>query len=486
MLIDKILSLENKELLNYKFSKYNLLIWPFIRAYLIEHIYLKETKSDKPSERRGKLDLFKNISYMLKTIKYNPFNYANYKIVFLITQIATTFKIEGKYVNRLHDYFALEYPESTLIVEKSERRAYKLPRYFKNVALEDYMYIYPYLKSLTKKIDKRDLYNIEAFIEYAGKIFNNYLDYKDLKIIYNRLLTEAVYAPLFYENYIKLFKKLKPSVILIYAASGGKRKTSIVKAAKDLSIKSCEFQHGIISHSHPFYNYSEDLFYSSEYREYLPNYLLTWGEFWNNNMRHPAEKITVGYPYVIKRLEEYRKIKKQNNKKRVVLIVSQGTITKIFVNIVKKLLMKLDVSQHNIMFKLHPGEVPFKERYSELYKYKGVEIVKSGDIYDMIFKSDIVVACYSTVVFEVLAFKKPLFILNNRWSQEYIPKTIGNWFETADELYKLITSGKIDSKEVNNNIEYYWEPNWQKNYKRFVEDVVGIKTNRRQLSEKLA
>jgi hypothetical protein len=479
MLIDNILDLETEELLNHRFTKYNFLIWPFIRAQIYNDIYLKITNSLTPSSHRENLSLKENMAYIYNTFKYSPFKYSHLPIVFIVTQIAATAKKNGKYFNRLHDYFALEYPYFTLMIEKSERRKYKLPRYFDNIAFEDFIYIKPYSKSISKLLFKnfhnKDIIHINNFLEYLKKIFKKHIESINLDNIYKKLLNYSVLSPLLYENYTKLFEKLVPSIVFIYAASGGKNKTHITKAAKDMGIKVAEFQHGAITYSHPFYNFSNKIFNSLEYKKYLPDYLLTWGKFWSDNMRHPSKKFEIGNPHFITMMEKYKRIKSYKiSEKNIILVVSQGTLTKVFVEIVKELSKKLSNDKYKIIFRLHPGEVPFEERYKELYSFSNVEINKTGDIYDLIFNSDYIVACYSTVIFEVLGFKKPIFIIDNQWSREYIPKEIGNWFEKVDELYQLIISNKTQENKINNS-EYYWDPNWQKNYKDFIENELYIK-----------
>ena len=476
MLINKLLSLEIEELLDYRFTEYNFLIWPFIRKYILETIYLKITNSSISSAHREKLNLFENISYLYNTLKYSPFRYSNFQIVFIVTQIAVTLKEDGKFFNRLHDYFALEYPKSSLIIEKSERRKYKLPRYFANIAFDDCMYIKPFIKSIFVKPRLHDVINIRKFVETLKVVFKNYLNANDLKIIYNYLLKYAVLAPLLYRNYSKLFKKLKPHLIILYAASRGREKGCIVKAARELNIRVAEFQHGVITPSQPMYNYSECIFNSLEYIEYLPHYLLTWGDFWNNNMRHPSNKITIGNPYFVSKLEEYKKIKNLKlHTKKVILIVSQGTITKTFVELTEELSKKLNDKEYKIIYKLHPGEVPFKERYESLYALSNVEISESDDIYHLFFYSDYIVGCYSTVMYEALGFKKPIFILDNQWSREYIPEGIGFWFKNVDELYELLRQDKTMKTVTDEDTGYYWEMNWRKKYREFIENEIQFK-----------
>jgi hypothetical protein len=476
MLINEILSMEAEELLNYKFSEHGFLIWPLARAHVLNQIYLKHTNSSISTARSEKLKFYEKISYLYNTIKGNPFEYSNYKIVFLLSQIACSIKKEGKYFNRLHDYFALEYPASTLIIEKSARKKYTLPRYFDNVALEDYMNIKPHLKSMFKRPKSKDVDTIKLFIKCLATLFKDYLDCLDLHKISNKLLKHAVTHALLYQNYIELFKKLKPTITFIYLASGGRKKIFAIRAAKELGIKVGEFQHGVITLAHPYYNYGECIFKSTEYKKYLPDYLLTWGAFWNNNMIHPSKKIIIGNPHFTIKHGEYSNIKKtKTDEKKVVLVISQGTITDNLVDITKGLSKILYSKKYEIIFRLHPGEVPFIDRYKDLYSLSNVKISKNGDIYDLLFHCDYIVACYSTVIFEGLGFRKPVFVLDNYWSRICIPAVIGKWFKNVDELYDLIISTDPEPSGININTEQYFASSWQKNYRDFIENE--IKTN---------
>jgi len=97
-----------------------------------------------------------------------------------------------------------------------------------------------------------------------------------LHYIYYKLLKLAATYALLYQNHIDLFKKLKPEIIFVYLASGGRNRIFAIKAAKALGVKVGEFQHGAITLAHPYYNYGKCIFESSVYKEYLPDYLLTW------------------------------------------------------------------------------------------------------------------------------------------------------------------------------------------------------------------
>jgi len=184
-------------------------------------------------------------------------------------------------------------------------------------------------------------------------------------------------------------------------------------------------------------------------------------------MNIPCKKITIGAPHFYESIKKYKNVKE---KKKTILIVSQGDLTDKFVKIACYLAEKL--VNYSIIFKLHPGEVPFEDRYKILYRYKNVKIVKSGDIYRFIAQSENIVACYSTTIFEAMGFNKKIFILDNEMSRTYIPKDAGMRFKTNEDLKELIKN--TEKQETTYDLAYYFNPDWEKNYKHFLEEKVDV------------
>ncbi|MHA2287926.1 MAG: hypothetical protein ACXABG_03980, partial [Promethearchaeota archaeon] len=225
-----------------------------------------------------------------------------------------------------------------------------------------------------------------------------------------------------------------------------------------------EFQHGSISESNLAYNCGEEIIKSKSYKEYLPDYVLTFGDYWNHKINTGSKRITIGNPHFYENIKKYQNVKEQKNS---VLIISQGTITDKFVTIAKYLSEKFP--SYKIKFKLHPGEVSFENRYKELYNYENIDVIKFGVLYEYVAKSEIIIACYSTAIFETLGFSKKLYILDNEMSRKEIPRDIGLWFKKANEL-------NLDANDAikTYNPEYFFNPNWEVNYRGFLREEVGI------------
>jgi len=195
---------------------------------------------------------------------------------------------------------------------------------------------------------------------------------------------------------------------------------------------------------------------------------LTYGDFWNNQIKISAKVLTIGNPHFYERLKKYQDIKEQND---TILIVSQGTLGYQFVEITKYLSEKLP--SYKILYKLHPGELPLYERYEVLKPYPNITIAKSGDIYEYIARYENIIACYSTTVFEAMGFNKKIFILDNNLSRNFIPMSIGKRFKEKSELIDLIKN--TTKEELKYNLDYYFNSKWRSNYKNFLKHEITIK-----------
>lgn len=202
------------------------------------------------------------------------------------------------------------------MLEDSYGFKYYEPRYFQNVYYRDYIKILIRLKSL--KLKKHNQEAIEGFIAYLEKTFPSTFESAFCDKLKNVLTTYYKMIPHYKYHYIKLLEKLQPRIIFLNTASYGGLDALLVKIAKEIGIKAGEFQHGVITKSHPAYNYGEAVFKSEEYRKYLPNYLLTYGDYWNENMNTPVKKITIGNPHFWTNYEKYiRKEDRINNKNNI-------------------------------------------------------------------------------------------------------------------------------------------------------------------------
>jgi hypothetical protein len=444
----------------------NYLLYPFIRFTLLSIFFNKIFNfSIKGSSIKSKK--YQRIpKSIFEKIKNKHFDY-----VFITHSTLRVKSKNNKFINRIHDYYANIFPNSSLELEFSNNGEYYYPTYFENVLPFDEM-----LKNVSITFDKyNNLENSKKVLLDYSKNINNFLNQNFKKIIslneeylfkiINNINSQII---IFEEEIRNILKFLNPKIVFVHCGYYGQIYSLIIKIAKDLGIQTAEIQHGFFGKINEKYYFSEKLLKYNEYLSYTPDYFLTFGDFWKDLVKIPSKVFTLGNPHFWKNLKKIRKIGSPKNK--IILIASQGTLTHKYVNLAKELARKLP-QDYLILFKLHPLEIGFKNRYSELYNYENIRVIKKGDIYNILAISNYLISIYSTTIFEAVSLGIPTFILDNEISRFFIPKDIGIWVSNVDEIIEYILKEKDYFLFNSNNIEFFFKKNWKNNYKNFISKI---------------
>jgi hypothetical protein len=457
------------EILSYEVD--NQFFWNVVRSSL-DNIISKKQNNNIQEAHSFENKKLKKIFSLLKNHKYNNFlkkfkNY-NYDILFLEGTNRNLIKKDSFNLNPEIDFF-LEHNKNNNIKSLSIENPYRGKRTKNRISKDiyfkpDLMPFYFYIKKLflKEKLNQSTAEEITHFLSFLKKIDILNLNNNDILYLKNVLYNYFQNYEINKKFYMEIINNIDPKIIFIRGGNYGGIYSLITQIAHNNDIIVAEYQHGSVSKYHYIYNYSDNIKNSDKYKQLLPDYFLTYGEYWNNQINTSSLKYVVGNPFFYYSINKYKNTKEI---KDTILIISQGTFTDIFVELAKYLSNKL--KNYKIIFKLHPGEVPFKDRYKELENYKNIEIKKYGDIYGFLAKYENIVACYSTTIFEALAFNKKIYILDNDFSKNYVPNNIGLRFENKKQLFNLIN--KNNNKNINkkHDIELYFEKNWEKNYENF-------------------
>lgn len=468
---DSLVIENNPEIFEFRFKFDDILMWPFIRVYLHRIPIFREYKLSNTSVSKEKWSLTDKMLYLKKTVMNSPFKTrlkTKYDILMFCSEI-TSVKKGNRYFNRVSDYFAFINKDKTLLIEDAFRRKYYTPRAFPNICYHDFINLVAYIKSKFTKLSGKDVVTIKNLLKFLEQKFPYKLEKLDLDTIENILLRISKRLNIYYYLYNKLFDKFNPRVIFIEDASYGDR-SYILKWAKVRNIITIEPQHGIVSKNHPAYNYGSAILNSYIYKEYLPDYFLTYGKYWNESINLPVKKITIGNPNYsenIKRIDLSRKDKTKTK----ILIISQGTISETMKKIAIEISSMVDKSRYDISFRPHPSELHIlKDRYSELLLRDTIKIDIEKDLYYSLSNTDFVVGAYSTALFETIGICKSVFAIEHPFVDLTVPKNIIKRFSNAEELINL-----IQTHNLNNEIDkdYIWEPNWEVNYKNFMNGLLN-------------
>lgn len=152
--------------------------------------------------------------------------------------------------------------------------------------------------------------------------------------------------------------------------------------------------------------------------------------------------------------------------------MSQPNIASALIKIASELSQKL--KNFKIIFKLHPGEWRFKDKYDMHFEnYNNIFVEADTDIYKLIKKSEYIIGHTSTSLFEAYGFDKKILVYDDSLSKIYIPAEIGMRFRNVDDLLDKIRS-KYSTNNHSINIDYFFNRNWKENYIKFLKEEINL------------
>ena len=210
---------------------------------------------------------------------------------------------------------------------------------------------------------------------------------------------------------------------------------------------------------------------SKEYQKCLPDYFLTFGEYWNDKNNSSSTPIAIGNPKI--NSSNVKRAKPQDKQERkTITFISDYLIIDYFTDLITRLIKELKLSdKYEIRIRPHPNDFNIMEKYRTLSDQTGIKVIYNETIQKTLENTDIIVSEGSTVIFEALCYNVKIFIRNTQSAHFTFPDTTGYWFNDADDFLDQLES--IDwnrQKEI--EIDYYFNKNWEENYKAFINKFI--------------
>lgn len=238
--------------------------------------------------------------------------------------------------------------------------------------------------------------------------------------------------------------------------------------AKRRNIKTIELQHGI-DHTHIAYNY----LYQGKIDVFC-DYIFVYGKYDKEVPRYPIPRdhvIAVGYPDLERKVEIYKKRKR--DKKKTLVFISGDRTASILPDYAVALRKRDELKEFRMIYKLHPDEyAAWKSIYPQLCN-SGLEIIDNNnkDIYYYLGLADYVIGITSSSLYQATAFDAEIFIVK------------GGQYQISDILYKngyahLVTSEDMIVDKIINSVEgkgaskSYFEKNAIENIKRELNKIM--------------
>lgn len=279
-----------------------------------------------------------------------------------------------------------------------------------------------------------------------------------------------------YEKYyIKILSKTAPKAIVLHCYYSSDF-FILFKIAKEFSIPVIELQHGR-TNNHIAYNYLDVSMKGKE----LPDYLFTYGSFWEKQMQLPVgmKTVTIGNPFLEAMKEKYKNI--IPDEKAIVFYTSDFFMDG---QVVEKLAVEFceryGDKGYRIYFKIHPDEAAvWKERYLLLCDSKEIQMADPAmSVYRLFASAKHHVFVYSTVMYEAAKFDVCRYAYNfegalqnafDEMQHPLIEKGIVQRIHNAQELEYLVSKGmKTDADFVNE----LWEPNAKEKGQKALEEII--------------
>lgn len=456
--LEKYLQIESDdEILDFKID--NVPLWLIVRTRVIYNLMLLNEKMENSYIKISpiNLSLKEKLNYIYYTLIKNPF-LTGKKVILIIGSVRDNIKRDNFYFNHLY-YKILENFNSVLL-EQSFRFSYKQPKR-ENTLYIDLIYVISELLSKIKKLSKKEIKTVDLFLEFfENRVRDTNLLINDdfltnlRDILYKAIKSYKIKKFLF----LKLLKKIEPKLLIVQCAHYFSH-YPLVLVAKEKGIKVAEYQHGYIGSDHYAYNFHPSV--RNKVKKYLPDYMLTWGKYWSDNINTPAQKVEIGNFLLDDILRKSEKIGKG---KRSILIVSSGKYPREYVLLGKEI--KKHFLGYELYFRPHPSEVPaIKERYDELIKI-GYKIDIDNLYTESLPRSEIVISLErSTVLYEAMLYTNKVFLITEKKDNKFPFYQVNSVKELKDYI------DKINNLETSVD-EQIWEKNPVEKFKKFLEKEI--------------
>ncbi|MEL6407863.1 MAG: hypothetical protein AAFR81_26075 [Chloroflexota bacterium] len=265
-----------------------------------------------------------------------------------------------------------------------------------------------------------------------------------------------------------ILPQLKQSLAIVHQAYYLKDESVLTRTLREYGCTIAELQHGVIFPNHVAYNFPQSIQDDPQHPAHLykPDVLLTFGDFWNQQISVLGATRTIGHPLLSDKLAHL----KPSTHEKQTLVVSQGTFSEQLSTITASLARAYP--DETFIYKLHPEEIDFPDRYTHLRAFANVKVIDyQAPIHDFIEQSATIFGAYSTVLFEAIAYpERRIFILDSDFLDAEIARQLGTLITSAEEITDIFRDETYGYPTL--NAHDVWHPDWEANLNRFLQETI--------------
>lgn len=464
---------DDNELIGLTCPATRLPVWPLIRVPVLRTIMsdwlFKSTPLSSLGSNVSLIKLAKNAA--ISSIHNFQYKENPQRNILIQSTGLGNYYFDGLVHDRLVGHFAEALPDQIVVYQDKPKNSFqdkysfnpvlhKSPRNIIN-KLYSKLAINNSHKSLACRV-------IGRAAENASERFGYEFASDRVQSLIDSLASHLAVLPYASETYANWFSKHRFKLLLKEDACYGGSAISIIHAAKSCGMVVAEYQHGAISKGHDGYNVAGALAISHSFKAVLPDYLLTYGNWWSNQTNMPVQKIAIGNPHLSETLGSLGPV---SHKRNQVLILGDGIETKMYLNLAKKIVNLVKEHELTVVFRPHPFE---RDKVKSTILPEGVRLDCDADIYSSLKESSVVISELSTGLFEAVGLVDKVLLWETDKSRFAFPEIPFKSFSTMDQLESILSDrDSFHEKGSTVPVSELWEPNWKQNYLRFVKGAVG-------------
>lgn len=471
--LSELLQIENDaELINFVCPNTSLPVWSLVRIRALRVIMSKWLYNSTPISSGMP---WTNLSRLAKTGAISTIHNLGYKTdqsrkILIQSTGAGNYLNDGMVYDRLSGYFADALKRNAVVYQDKPKdnfwqkysfnpTIHKSPR---NIINKIYSKIHrsSSLRILAQRVINRAAENASSKLGY------NFTS-AEIETLSAALAESLAILPYASERYANWFSKNAFKLMLKEDACYGGSAVSIIHAAKLCGMVVAEYQHGVISKGHDAYNVAEALAASHSYKSVLPDYLLTYGDWWSSQSNLPLQKISIGNPHLTEKVKCLAPI---YHDRKQILILGDGIETNLYLNLAREVLDIVKAQGGLVVFRPHPME---RERVTASMLPEGIQLDSNPDIYRSLKVTSVVISELSTGLFEATAFVDKVLLWETKKSRFAFPEIPFPSFSTIEELRFALSEISFNCSAHLTAQDYQlWQPNWKQNFLNFVAGVI--------------
>lgn len=360
---------------------------------------------------------------------------------------------------------ALSPDHAVLVLDPYDTRADAGRHYPKSVVLVSGFDLVDRLRSLTVAFSPDEGRWVQQIEERIGERFGVSVDVAQvMRKHYAMHLVKC-------SRYRRLLETHRPRVVL-----AADHDCSLAEAAHDAGIPMIEMQHSMISSLNVPYNYSDQARRRSLPTN--PDYVFTFGEYWNDKFNMPSRKIAVGYPFFDMKFREVGNAAAGSDgaRTRNLIVISGYQAKQALVEVTLALSSLLP--EITIFYKLKFSDYEgWRERYpEELWKRQNVRVIDSDAVplYEYFRMCAWALGVNSGGLYEAMAFGAAPFVLKaGSYEESHCLYEDGCAFlvEDARQIATLMASGSRPPRMLDR--ESLFKSHAVENTLRELEAIIG-------------